>query len=57
MDLTELNDEDLRSLIEEGREALEEGAPVSVSIRRYGIRDEEEFELWLERAEAELARR
>ena len=54
MELSELSDRDLHALIDEARSALDDGAPVSESIRRYGIRDEEELEQWIERAEAEL---
>ena len=57
MELSELSDQDLRDLAQQARSALEHGAPISESIRRYGIRDREELGRWLERVEAELASR
>lgn len=57
MELSDLSQDDLRDLADQARAALEHGAPISEAIRRYGIRDREELERWLERVEAELASR
>ncbi|MDX1630372.1 MAG: hypothetical protein R3234_00785 [Thermoanaerobaculia bacterium] len=57
MELSDLSQDDLRDLADQARAALEHGAPISESIRRYGIRDKEELKRWLKRVQAELESR